>query len=145
MVFRYTKAAASDGEMLADIRVATMRPSLEAVGRFDPKRARSRFFERFNPEVTFKIENGESVLGFFVLLQREDCMFLDHLYVSEEAQGMGIGAEVIAHVKSIAAERKLPIRLCALNGSQSNDFYLRNGFVETGRDELDTFYECVAV
>ncbi len=37
-------ASARDADRLADIRVEAMRMSLEALGRFDPVRARARFF-----------------------------------------------------------------------------------------------------
>ncbi|MGE4612566.1 MAG: GNAT family N-acetyltransferase [Paracoccaceae bacterium] len=136
----YSKATPSDRES-PDIRVAAMRPSLEAVGRFDPARARSRFLERFDPETTYKIETVGAVVGLFVLEQLQDCVFLDHLYILPSEQGQGIGGEVVTFAKACAAENDLPVRLCALNGSKSNDFCLRNGFVVTGKDELDTYYD----
>ena len=51
----FVKASITDGDLLADIRVAAMRPSLEAAGRFDPVRARRRFRDTFEPSDTYKI------------------------------------------------------------------------------------------
>jgi len=39
---RVETAKDDDAELLAQIRVEAMRPSLEAVSRFDPERARNR-------------------------------------------------------------------------------------------------------
>ncbi|MEO1920178.1 MAG: hypothetical protein ABGW81_10840 [Paracoccaceae bacterium] len=50
----YSKATPSDGEPLADILVAAMRPSLEAVGRFDPARARVGFSNGLIPKLRIK-------------------------------------------------------------------------------------------
>ena len=38
----------SDADLLADLRVRAMKESLEAVGRFDPIRAKSRFLDNFD-------------------------------------------------------------------------------------------------
>lgn len=55
-VVDYRKAQASDAEALADLRARAMRPSLEAVGRFDPVRARKRFLDGFVPDQTQVLE-----------------------------------------------------------------------------------------
>ena len=47
-----TSAEGIDPLDLAAMRVAAMKPSLEAVGRFDPERARNRFLESYQPEDT---------------------------------------------------------------------------------------------
>jgi hypothetical protein len=46
-------ASPDDAQMLADIRVESMRPSLEALNRFDPVRARDRFLSTFVENDTF--------------------------------------------------------------------------------------------
>ena len=143
MSIKFLRCTASDADALADLRVAAMRPSLEAVGRFDPERARNRFLEGFSPDATCKIERDGVLIGFFVMKDFEDHIFLDHLYVSPTEQGHGVGGEVIAHVKARASERSVPVRLCALNKSKVNGFYVQQGFSVTRVEELDRYYEYV--
>lgn len=141
MDIAFVIAAREDSNLLADIRVEAMSPSLEAVGRFDPMRARNRFLDQFDPCATYKIVRNDLVIGFFVLKDRKGCILLDHLYVVGAAQGQGIGRDVVAYAKSHSNEAALPLQLCALNGSKANDFYLENGFEVTRIDDLDTHYE----
>jgi len=139
--FRLTTAEAGDANRLADIRVEAMRPSLEAVGRFDPDRARDRFLKSFRPEDTTIIHVEGDIAGFIVLRVFADHFYLDHLYVAPAFQGMGIGRIIMDDLKAKARAAALPIRLMALNGSRANDFYRRCGFTSTASDNLDTHYE----
>jgi len=118
-----------------------MRPSLEAVGRFDPVRARDRFLDTFRAADTKVIHVKEGVVGFFVVRRRADHLYLDHLYVTSALQGHGIGRRVIDDLKVEAISVALPIRLLALNGSPANDFYRSCGFEFVSKDALDTVYE----
>lgn len=134
-------AAAEDAEVLAEIRVKAMRPSLEAVGRFDPVRARDRFLNSFRPADTKLIHINEEIVGFFVVRTYFDHLYLDHLYVSSAYQGRGIGRQIVDDLKTEARQAGLPIRLMALNGSPANDFYISCGFGFVSNDALDTVYE----
>jgi hypothetical protein len=69
----------SEADVLADIRLEAMRPSLEAVGRFDPVRARARFLDGFIPEDTQVLCVGGRTAGFQVVRRRPDHLYLDHL------------------------------------------------------------------
>lgn len=141
MNLKYVLAGSSDGEELAKIRVAVMRESLEAIGRFDPVRARNRFLTNFDPQRTWKIIRGGNLIGFYVLLLKQDHFYLDHLYIDNAEQGRGIGHQVIDHIKLLAHTHNLPIRLRAVIKSQANAFYVKNGFTETGREQFDIHYE----
>ena len=141
MSVSFVAATAVEGDALARLRVEAMRPSLEAVGRFDPERAHSWFLDSFDPKATWKILRGDQLVGFFVIQSHDDHVYLNHLYVDASTQGSGIGGRVIDHVKALAFSRAVPIRLRALNGSASNAFYKRHGFEEVRRDDVDTYYE----
>ncbi|MEP4029821.1 GNAT family N-acetyltransferase [Roseibium polysiphoniae] len=140
----FVTAGEDDGECLANLRVAAMRPSLEAIGRFDPARAKARFLESFIPDETLRIEASGQLLGFFVLRTRPDHLYLDHLYVLPDIQGKGIGTHVVRYVQEKAAAAKLPLRLVALKGSPANGFYTRHGFRLKGSAEFDNAYEWLA-
>jgi GNAT superfamily N-acetyltransferase len=139
--FTLAQAVANDAIALADLRVEAMRPSLEALGRFEPDRARNRFLVSYVPKYTWKLVSEGGVVGFFVLRDTDDYLYLDHLYIAEKARGTGLGTSVLEHLKTLAREQNLPVRLMALKHSSANQFYLSQGFTLTGEAEFDNFYE----
>lgn len=137
----FTAAALEDGYVLAEIRAAAMEPSLVALGRFDPQKVRSRFLDTFVPTDTWKIKLQGELVGFFVFRDRGKYLYLDHLYIHPDYQSQKLGGAVINHLVAIASRCRLPIKLGALRNSPANQFYLRNGFVQTGEDEFDIYYQ----
>ncbi|WP_200821234.1 GNAT family N-acetyltransferase [Oceanicoccus sp. KOV_DT_Chl] len=129
-----------DGETLAELRVLAMRESLEAIGRFKPERARQRFLDRFDPTNTRKVFINGELVAFYVVLDKVDYLLLDHLYVHPDYQGRKIGSNILAEVIASAREKGKDIRLGALKGSRSNDFYKAHGFTRTHTEEYDNFY-----
>ena len=141
MQIKYQKANELDGEILAEIRVRAMKPSLEAIGRFDPTRARDRFLESYSYPDTTKIYLDTSMVGFYSVNKKSDHLYLSHLYVLPEYQGHGIGGEVLNRVKALAETSCHVVRLGALRGSTANHFYISNGFKFTHEEEWDLYYE----
>ncbi len=137
----YIKSTIQDGNELAEIRASAMKPSLEALGRFDDNRVRSRFLDNFNPEQTFKIIEANELMGFYVVRFKEDHCYLDHLYIKPEHQNRKLGQSVVEKIVLDARKKSLPVRLGALRGSKSNEFYYKNGFVKTHEDDFDIYYE----
>lgn len=138
--FRIEPALETDAQSLAELRVIAMRPSLEAVGRFDPDRARNRFLGAFVAADTKVIYRDNAPAGFFVVRDRDDHLYLDHLYIDPKYQGTGMGRGIVDLIKADARTRQMPIRLMALNGSPANGFYQSCGFEMTDQDDLDTQY-----
>lgn len=130
-----------DGEILACLRDRAMRESLENVGRYDPIRVKQRFLSNFNPQNTKKILVGDKLVGFFVALELEDHIYLDHLYIDPDHQSQNIGSTILKEVKSLSKKTNKPIRLGALIQSKANQFYIANGFKETHQGEHDIYYE----
>lgn len=77
--FAISDAVHHDPSELAEIRVEAMRPSLEKVGRFDPERARRRFLDTYDPSETKVVHVAGELAGFYVLRDRRDHLYLDHL------------------------------------------------------------------
>jgi ribosomal protein S18 acetylase RimI-like enzyme len=88
-----------------------MKESLEAVGRFDPIRAKNRFLENFDPLFTREILVNTERVGFIVVKEVEDYLYLDHLYIDPQHQSKGIGAAVLKQVFNDADIRNKAIRL----------------------------------
>ncbi|MBB5448052.1 MULTISPECIES: GNAT family N-acetyltransferase [unclassified Paraburkholderia] len=138
LAFRATTE--SDGDTLVDIRIAAMRRSLEHIGCFDPQRARERFVASFDPALCRFIDADGIQTGFILIRPQEDHWLIDHLYILPEHQRKGIGAAVLRDVFKSADAQRMPIRLGALRGSDSNRFYQRHGFVQTDEAEWDIYY-----
>ncbi|MGH1469963.1 MAG: GNAT family N-acetyltransferase [Cellvibrionaceae bacterium] len=113
MKYSLAETQPNEGDILAELRVVAMKESLQAIGRFDPERARSRFLDSFSPENTWKIMVGnatqddihegelsfEILAGFFVIHQTtenaENYLQLDHFYIHPDFQSKRIGGEVL--------------------------------------------------
>ncbi|MCV2402467.1 GNAT family N-acetyltransferase [Marinomonas sp. C2222] len=134
-------AKGDDGLALAELRVLAMRESLESIGRFDPKRARERFLSSFQSSNTHKVIDGEKLVAFYVIENHKDHLFLDHLYVHPSYQGKRVGSEILLSIIDMGVSEKKAIRLGALKGSRSNNFYMAHGFVKTHEEEFDNYYE----
>jgi ribosomal protein S18 acetylase RimI-like enzyme len=130
----------SDADCLAELRVRAMKESLEAVGRFDPIRAKNRFLENFDPLFTREILVNTERVGFIVVKEVEDYLYLDHLYIDPQHQSKGIGAAVLQQVFHDADIRSKAIKLGALKESRSNDFYRRHGFIYIESSDWDNHY-----
>lgn len=130
----------SDADTLVGIRIAAMRESLERIGRFDPQRARERFLASFDPALCWFIEADGIQTGFILIRPQQDHWLLDHFCILPEHQSRGIGAAVLRDVFKRADAQRMPIRLGALRGSDSNRFYHRHGFVQTDEAEWDIYY-----
>ena len=132
--------AAADFEALLALRIRAMQPSLEALGRFDPARARERFASSFLPEhMQHVVLKGQRV-GCVTLRPKPGALRIDHLYIEPACQRWGLGAWVMDWALSVADLRQQPLELAALQSSDSNRFYQRHGFVETSRSDFDIEY-----
>jgi GNAT superfamily N-acetyltransferase len=72
-------------------------------------------------------ERGGSVVGFSAVSARGDCTFVEHMYVSPQEVGHGIGTALLRHILAVAEP---PIRLYTFQAnSRARAFYERFGFV----------------
>jgi GNAT superfamily N-acetyltransferase len=132
---------ASDAQVMAELRVEAMKESLEAVGRFDPERAKQRFLSTFDAQFSHHITSQGVRIGFVVVRPIEPGLLLDHLYARPISQGSGVGSQVLKWVFEMADAQRKAVRVGALARSRSNLFYLRHGFILVQTTEFDNYYE----
>ncbi len=131
MDLQYQPTTEDDFSELVELRIEAMRVSLEALGRFDRVRSIERFRSSFSPSKTKRIMIDDVLVGFFATTERNDELYLDHLYVSPQHQSCGIGSTIMDSLIKYSEEKMKPIRLGALKDSKSNEFYRRHGFSVT--------------
>jgi len=138
---RFAPVSQEMGDELANIRTRAMKPSLVALGRYDPTRVRERFLVNFRPQHTSAIYLNDDLAGFLVLVPYADHLHLDHLYIAPDFQRRGIGAAAIAKAKHQASQSSVPLRVTALRDSPANPFYKKHRFTQIAEAEFDIFYE----
>ena len=138
--FHLEPALPGDAQALASLRVVAMRASLERIGRFDPRRARTRFLADYEPEHTRHVVTATGRVGFVVLRRQRREMLLEHLYLLPAAQGQGLGSAVLRVLVAAADIDGLAMRVGTLRGSAANRFYLRHGFELVEQARWDSFY-----
>lgn len=80
------------------------------------------------------------IVGFYSLSTKDSYLYLSHLYILPEYQGKGIGYYTLNRIKEMASGLNYPLRLGALRGSPSNDFYKANGFRFSHEQDWDLYY-----
>ena len=131
---------AADFEALLALRIRAMQPSLQALGRFDPERARERFASIFAAEHMHHIVLGGQRVGCVTLRPKPGALRMDHLYIEPTAQRQGLGAWVMDWACAAADLRQQSLELAALQGSDANRFYQRHGLLEVSRSDFDIEY-----
>ena len=139
-MLEWRPARADEAGTLADLRLAALRESLEALGRFNPERGRQRFLDGFVPAETRTLWHEGRRVGLVTVRRRADHLWLDQLYLDPAQTGRGFGSEALRRVQDEATAANLPIRLMALKGSRANAFYRRHGFRFVQELEWDSLY-----
>lgn len=139
---RFSPAARQDLDRLIALRVRAMRPALERIGRFDPVRAGRRLTEQYRPQYTRLIWAEDAFAGCVAFAPHgPGRRMLKHFYLEPAMSGRGIGSAVMAALMAEADAEGWVVMLTVVRESDANRLYPRFGFVETGRDEVDIFYE----
>ena len=157
-IFTFGPVTEADFEALLLLRVATMRESLERLGRFDAVRARERFRSTFRPQYTRRIVVGMSMsmdkdmdmdmgsgmgstpAGCVATWPEAGMIRLEHFYIDAAHQGRGLGSAVVDSLLREPAHAGKAFIVGALRGSAANRFYARHGFVQRAESEWDIEY-----
>jgi GNAT superfamily N-acetyltransferase len=106
---------------------------------------KSRILQSFLAGI--KVEDARHIvlddkrIGFVVVRETAQELWLSHLNLLPEYHNLRIGALVLQELFARADAAKLPLRVAAQRESPSNRFYIRHGFVKTGENTWDFVYE----
>ncbi|MSP48417.1 MAG: N-acetyltransferase [Alphaproteobacteria bacterium] len=137
----FAPASDADFERLLVLRIQVMRPHLERLGRFRPERARARFREAFHPAHMRLIHVDGTFAGCVSVVRETDHFALGQFYLAPEHQGRGVGGAAIELLLAETDAACLPVRLHVLKLSPAARLYERHGFLKTGEDDWDVYYE----
>jgi GNAT superfamily N-acetyltransferase len=86
-------------------------------------------------------ERGARVVGFVVLLDADDHLLLENVAVDPRAQGLGVGARLLALAEGEARRRGHGRIELYTNEAMTENlaYYPRKGYVETRRGEQDGY------
>jgi len=135
---RFRPLAEADFEWFLDLSVRCLRQQLEAIGRWDPVRRRSRARAGFETGEIRVIERGGTAIGTAALARRGGHAEIHSFYLDPSEQGRGLGAAILRVLLAEAAG--LPVHLEVLKQSPAARLYERAGFVRTAEQDYDWLY-----
>lgn len=139
--FRLRDATAADGPWIADLRLLVLRPSLAALGRYQPERNRRFFTSAYAPQNTAVVLVHDRPVGSIALRRSTDGTWVEHFYLAPGAQGAGLGGTLLGAVTRFADRTGEVLRLDVLVGSPARRLYERHGFSVFRSDPFDVFME----
>jgi ribosomal protein S18 acetylase RimI-like enzyme len=131
-------------DALFALRMLAMQDSMAGMGPLNPIRVRQCFEATFDVFSTRHIVFEGQRIGFVALQPVGPFLLLSHLHLHPDYHNRGVGGTVLTCLQREAAVQHRVIQVAALRRSPANRFYLRHGFVKTGEDEWDIYYEWAA-
>lgn len=137
MAFTLRPSVPGDIDWLVELRAVVLRADLERLGRYDDVRVRERMRKAFVPEWSRIVISEGAEVGSITARPDGNVRWIEHFYLSPDAQGRGIGSSVL---QSVLNEPHHGVtRLNVLQGSAARRLYERVGFVADYEDEVDVF------
>ncbi|WP_051781999.1 MULTISPECIES: GNAT family N-acetyltransferase [unclassified Streptomyces] len=132
-------AAATDIEVIAELRATVMRTDLERLGRYDEHRVRQRLRDSFSTQHTSIITIDRELVGCVTLRPSDGRQWLEHFYLAPRHQGRGLGSAVLRTVLERTDAQGVAVGLNVLQGSAARRLYERHGFAVEAQDPIDIF------
>ena len=134
-----------DFAFLWRLQCEAMRPNVERqFGPWDESFQRELFESSTNPTSQEIIELDHEPIGCQWVRCHPDALELVRLQLLPNAQGRGIGTEVMKRLLSRAATAELPVRLQVFRTSPARDLYARLGFRTVHRTDSHESMELAA-
>ena len=131
---RVRPAKNSDRRFFFEVRRAVFRTYVEETSGWDDAEQRTIADREFDElPIAIVEEDGRSV-GYLRVVHKDEYDFIDEIAVLPEAQGRGIGSQLLRDVLQSAHERGIPVRLSVFASNPARALYTRLGFHVTRID-----------
>jgi ribosomal protein S18 acetylase RimI-like enzyme len=125
---RVRPALRSDREFLFAVRRAALRAYVEQTSAWDDAEQRVIADKEFAELPFAVVEQGGRTVGYVCVLHKRECDFIDEIALLPEAQGRGIGTQLIRGILLAAQRRGVPVRLSVFVANPAQALYARLGF-----------------
>jgi len=115
--------------------LASTKPLLIALGRWDEERVVSRFAGSFDPALIKILNVADSDIGWLQVSETPDEIHLDQLHLVENSQNQGIGTYLIRELQNRASSAEKALTLNVIRGNRAQALYERLGLRLVGGDE----------
>ena len=126
--FRVRPALGSDREFLFGVRRAALRAYVEQTSGWDDAEQRVIADKEFADLPFAVVEEGERTVGYVCVIHRSECDFIEEIALLPEAQGRGIGTQLLLDILLAAQRRGVPVRLSVFVTNPAQALYARLGF-----------------
>ncbi len=133
-----------DSRFAFDVKKAALGEYVRETYGWDEEEQRRLHEQRFRPPATRIIMSEGRSIGLVTVHQADDRVHLLQLFLLPEAQGKGVGTQVLAQVLDEARHAQRPVALRVLKSNpRAKAFYERHGFALV--EETETHYRMETV
>lgn len=125
---RVRPALGSDREFLFEVRRAALRAYVEQTSGWDDAEQRVIADKEFTDLPFAVVEAGGQAVGYVCVLHQGECDFIEEIALLPEAQGRGIGTQLLLDILLAAQRRGVPVRLSVFVTNPAHALYARLGF-----------------
>jgi len=128
-------ARIGDYDFALALYLESVKPLLQALGRWDEERILSRFADGFKLEQIKVLRRAGGDIGWMQVSETEEEMHLDQLHLIDGARNQKIGTNLIRMLQDRARAADKPLALNVIRGNPAKALYERLGFRTDGGDE----------
>lgn len=139
---RTRRATPADTDAVAEVVRSAFAMYVARLGGVEPWPMRLDYAEVIRRGQTWVADDDGDVAGVLVLEDQADHLLLDVLAVAPGRQGRGVGRRLMDLAEDQARERGFSEVRLYTNARMTENlaYYLRRGYVETHRDEVNGFH-----
>ena len=129
------RARSGDYAFALGLYLASVKPLLTKLGRWDEERVTASLRNGFKPATVRVICQNGTDIGWMQVSDTATGLHLHQIHIVEGYRNRGCGTALIKELQGRARAKALPITLNVIHGNPALDLYLRLGFRVVGEDE----------
>ncbi|MGC1633253.1 MAG: GNAT family N-acetyltransferase [Gelidibacter sp.] len=120
------------------ILCTSLKPYLEKLWHWDEVHQRTIHKKKFTPVKTSLIKFHEQIVGFMVVSEKDQEIYIENLLIGQYFQNLGIGTEVMQRMiqKSISEKKVIRLQVFKIN-IKAQKFYEDLEFKKTSENEFN--------